>query len=35
MTPIFSIEEVWKMVTSDLPELTRLIEPWVPGRRQE
>jgi uncharacterized protein with HEPN domain len=24
------LEEVWKMVTSDLPELIRLIEPLAP-----
>jgi uncharacterized protein with HEPN domain len=26
-------EEVWKMVTSDLPELIRLIEPLAPDTR--
>ena len=26
------LEEVWKMVTSDLPELIRLIEPMVPDK---
>ncbi len=25
------LDEVWKMVTSDLPELIRLIEPLAPG----
>ena len=27
------LEEVWKMVTSDLPELIRLIEPLAPETR--
>ena len=27
------LEEVWKMITSDLPELIRLIEPLAPDAR--
>jgi uncharacterized protein with HEPN domain len=27
------LEEVWKMVTSDLPDLIRMIEPLAPDRR--
>jgi uncharacterized protein with HEPN domain len=27
------LEEVWKMMTSDLPELIRLIEPLAPETR--
>ena len=26
------LEEVWKMVTSDVPELVRLVEPLAPDR---